>query len=157
MFSEEVFYHVVDIFFVGRCFAYQLHEISQILNNMYLEIGTTNCFCAVWQKPDLPDWKVFFGAGIFFPCEKCTEMFQTKGSCSLRWRSRQSECLSPLRSWVRFSLRTHVKRVCWRSAESRGVFPGALVSSTGQVAGLSELFWVDVCFDKVGGCREEAI
>ena len=37
--------------------------------------------------------------------------------------------LSPLRSWVRFSLRTHVKGVSQRSAESRGFSPGAPVSS----------------------------
>jgi hypothetical protein len=47
----------------------------------------------------------------------------------LRWRSRQSKRLSPLRSWVRFSLWTHVKRVSQPSAESRGFSPGAAVSS----------------------------
>jgi hypothetical protein len=31
---------------------------------------------------------------------------------------------SPLRSWVWFSLRTHVKRVCQHSTESRAGFPG---------------------------------
>ena len=51
------------------------------------------------------------------------------GSCGLRCRSRQSKRLSPLSSWVRFSLRTHVKRVCQRSAERRGFSPGAPVSS----------------------------
>jgi hypothetical protein len=34
-----------------------------------------------------------------------------------------------LRRWVRFSLRTHVRRVSQRSAESRGFSPGAPVSS----------------------------
>ena len=34
--------------------------------------------------------------------------------------SRQGKRLSPLSSWVRFSLRTHVKRVRQRFAESRG-------------------------------------
>ena len=48
---------------------------------------------------------------------------------SLHWRSRRSKRLSPLSSWVRFSLRTHVKRVGQRSAESRGFSPGAPVSS----------------------------
>ena len=48
-----------------------------------------------------------------------------KTKLGLRWRSRQSKRLSPLRSWVRFSLRTHVKRVSQRSAESRGFSPGA--------------------------------
>ena len=48
---------------------------------------------------------------------------------ALHWRSRQSKRLSPLRSWVRFSLRTHVKRVRQRSVESRGFSPGAPVSS----------------------------
>jgi hypothetical protein len=43
------------------------------------------------------------------------------------WCSRQSKRLSPLRG--RFSLRTHVKRVSQRSAESRGFSPGAPVSS----------------------------
>jgi hypothetical protein len=47
----------------------------------------------------------------------------------LRSRSRQSKGLSLLSSWVRFSLRTHVKRVSQRSAESRGFSPGAPVSS----------------------------
>ena len=37
---------------------------------------------------------------------------------ALRWRSRQRKCLSRLRSWVRFSLRTHVKKVCQRSADA---------------------------------------
>ena len=45
-----------------------------------------------------------------------------------RWRSRQSKHLSPLRSWVRFSLRTNVKIVSQRSAESHGFSPGAPVS-----------------------------
>ena len=40
-------------------------------------------------------------------------------------RSRQSKRLSPLRSWVRFSPRTHVKSVCQRPAESRGFSRGA--------------------------------
>jgi hypothetical protein len=40
-----------------------------------------------------------------------------------------SKVLSPLRLWVGFSLRTHVKRVSQRSAESRGFSPGAPVSS----------------------------
>jgi hypothetical protein len=44
------------------------------------------------------------------------------------WHNRQSKGLSPLRSWVRFSLRTHVKRVSQRFAESRGFSPGAPVS-----------------------------
>ena len=35
--------------------------------------------------------------------------------------------------WVRFLLRTDVKRVCLHSAESGGVSPGAPVSSQGQV------------------------
>jgi hypothetical protein len=47
----------------------------------------------------------------------------------LRWRNRQGKDLSPLRSWVRFSLRTRVKRVRQRSAESRGFSPGTPVSS----------------------------
>ena len=47
----------------------------------------------------------------------------------LRWRSLQSKRLSPLSSWVRFLLWTHVKRVCQRSAESRGFSPGDPVSS----------------------------
>jgi hypothetical protein len=47
----------------------------------------------------------------------------------LQWRNRQSKRLSPLRAWVRLSLRTHVKRVCQRSVESRGFPPGAPVSS----------------------------
>jgi hypothetical protein len=54
----------------------------------------------------------------------------------LWWRNRASKSLSPLRTWVSplrtwvwFSLRTHVKRVCQRSAESRGFSPGAPVSS----------------------------
>ena len=42
-----------------------------------------------------------------------------------QWRSRQSKRLSPLRSWVRFSPRTHVKSVCQRPAESRGFSRGA--------------------------------
>jgi hypothetical protein len=50
------------------------------------------------------------------------------GGGGLRWRSRQNKRLSPLSSWVRFSLRTRVKRVSQRSAESRGFSPGALVS-----------------------------
>jgi hypothetical protein len=37
--------------------------------------------------------------------------------------------LSPLSSWVGFLLRTRVKRVSQRSAESRGFSPGAPVSS----------------------------
>ncbi len=50
----------------------------------------------------------------------------------IRWRTRQSKGLPPLRSWVRFSLRTHdtyVKRVSQRSTESRGFSPGTPVSS----------------------------
>jgi hypothetical protein len=43
--------------------------------------------------------------------------------------NRQRKHLSPLRSWIRFLLRTHVKRVSQRSVESRGFSPGALVSS----------------------------
>jgi hypothetical protein len=45
-----------------------------------------------------------------------------------RWLSHQRKRLSPLSSWVRFSLRTHVKRVNG-SAKSRGFSPGAPVSS----------------------------
>ena len=48
---------------------------------------------------------------------------------SLAYCSRQSKRFSPLSSWVWLSLRTHVKRVNQRSAESRGFFPGAPVSS----------------------------
>jgi hypothetical protein len=43
--------------------------------------------------------------------------------------SHQSKLLSRLSSWVRFSLRTRVKRISQRSAESRGFSPGAPVSS----------------------------
>jgi hypothetical protein len=53
-------------------------------------------------------------------------MFAMK-QLELRWRSRQSKLLSPLRSWVRFLLRTHVKRVSQRSDESRGFSPGTPV------------------------------
>jgi hypothetical protein len=42
---------------------------------------------------------------------------------------RQSKRLSPLRSWVGFLLRTHVKRVGERSAKSRRFSPAAPVSS----------------------------
>jgi hypothetical protein len=45
----------------------------------------------------------------------------------VRWRCRQSKHLSPLRSWVRFSLWTHVKRVV--NALPKVVSPGAHVSS----------------------------
>ena len=42
----------------------------------------------------------------------------------------------PLRSWVRFSLRTREKRVCQlRSAESRGFSSGTPVSSHGKLRG----------------------
>ena len=44
-------------------------------------------------------------------------------------QSSEPKRLSPLRTWVRFSLRTHVKRVCQRSAESRRFSPGAPISS----------------------------
>jgi hypothetical protein len=54
------------------------------------------------------------------------------GFRGLRWRSRQRKRLSPRRLWARFSLRTHVKRVGQRSAESRGFSPGAPVSSHGE-------------------------
>jgi hypothetical protein len=43
--------------------------------------------------------------------------------------ARPSKRLSTLRSWVRFSLWTHVKRFSQRSAESRGFSPCAQVSS----------------------------
>jgi hypothetical protein len=49
-----------------------------------------------------------------------------------RWRNCQSKRLSPLRSWVRFSLRTHdsyVKRVSQHSTESRGFSRGTPVCS----------------------------
>jgi hypothetical protein len=55
----------------------------------------------------------------------------------LRWHSRQSKLLPPLRSLVRFSLwtyvRTHVKRVNQRSAESRGFPPAGAPDSYSQV------------------------
>jgi hypothetical protein len=50
----------------------------------------------------------------------------------LRLRNRLCKRLSPPRSWVRFSLRTHeayVKRVSQRSTESRGFSSGTPVSS----------------------------
>jgi hypothetical protein len=53
-----------------------------------------------------------------------------------RWRSHQSKHLSPLRSWVRFSLRTHdanVKTVSQSSVESCVFSPGVPVSSTENV------------------------
>ena len=52
--------------------------------------------------------------------------FQNECGASVAQSSEtQSKRLSPLRSWVRFSLWTHVKRVSQRSAESRG-FPWIL-------------------------------
>ena len=48
-------------------------------------------------------------------------------SLGLRWRSRQSKFVDSL-----FTLRTHVKRVSQRSAESRWFSPGAPVSSHGE-------------------------
>ena len=39
-----------------------------------------------------------------------------------RFRSRQSKCFSPLRSWVQFSLQNH-ERVCQRSTKNRGFSP----------------------------------
>ena len=44
-------------------------------------------------------------------------------------QSSEYKRLSPPSSWVRFSLRTHVKKVSQRSAESRGFSTGAPVSS----------------------------
>jgi hypothetical protein len=48
----------------------------------------------------------------------------------LQWSNRQSKPrLSPLRSWVRLSLRTHEKSQWTLYAESRGFSPGTQVSS----------------------------
>ena len=60
--------------------------------------------------------------------EKRLKIYKPSMHLGPPWRNRQNNGLSPLSSWVRFSLRTHVKRVSQRSAESRGFSPGAPVS-----------------------------
>jgi hypothetical protein len=50
-----------------------------------------------------------------------------------RWRSRQSKDLSPLRSWFRFPLRTHVKRVRQFALPKVVGFLRALQFPTGKV------------------------
>jgi hypothetical protein len=67
-------------------------------------------------------WLVLYGLVY------CTKEWSSMTEGELPWRGRQSKRLSPLRSWVRFLLQTHVKRVCQRSAESCGFSPGTPVS-----------------------------
>jgi hypothetical protein len=62
--------------------------------------------CSVWVFIDKATCGYFFGPFL--------ALFVVSRTISLRAsvaRSRQSKRLLPLRSWVRFSLRTHVKRV----------------------------------------------
>ena len=60
----------------------------------------------------------------------CLSHFSTKRH-PCNWRSHQGKRLSPLSEIVGsiLPIRTHVKRVGQRSAESRGFSPGAPVSS----------------------------
>jgi hypothetical protein len=60
---------------------------------------------------------------------------QVSSMLGLRWRSRQSKRLSPLSSCVRFSLRTHVKRIsAWVFSGGSGFLPRGKLTGWVKVA-----------------------
>jgi hypothetical protein len=146
----EIFAYVemnMSILYVCDNFFSRLHEVRRLNKTPALTCISLHgskllfMFTSLNAKPKLealPSSLVVCGGfclcgilmnALLFEHEKHLDRNKVKLSLitGIRWRARQS--LSPLRSWVRFSLRTHVKRVGQRSAESRGFSPGAQVSS----------------------------